>query len=56
MLTGATDVVETAMLVATEEESVEDTRAAEEDVHALQVVLRWWVCILRPRDGNEREG
>ena len=56
LLTGATDVVETAMLVATEEESVEDTRAAEEDVHALQVVLWWWVCIPRLRDGNEREG
>ena len=61
LLTGATDVVKTTMLVATKEESVEDARAAEEDVRALQVVLRWWVCIPWPcvgcsRDENEREG
>ena len=51
LLTGATDVVETAVLVATEEASVEDARAVEEDVRALQVDLRWRVCILRPCAG-----
>ena len=51
LLTGATDVVETAVLVATEEESVEDARAVEDDVRTLQVVLRLRVCILRPCAG-----